>query len=280
MYMSNNNSLRYSISGVFIIAYKEDTTILEKTLQEQDFNYEILRQKYQPEYKNYSPSYLTLLNHKNAWIKASEQEKPSLIIEADFVPVINLGSLPLPFNLENYNVGIGWLYTCAPQIYSVSDENYAQGFSTSAVAYIITPRAALELIELENEVRLNSGTNNYSTWDSTIDEFLRSRSFENFVPFRNYGEHGGLPNLEHYSYGLSKVHRADILYDRLAFMPIYAGTDKFQIWRFFRERFQGRLKGILRLLIGRYLRLKIIMGSSFPLRLIRFAVLRQFLLRI
>jgi hypothetical protein len=30
MYMSNTNSLRYSISGVFIIAYKEDTTILEK----------------------------------------------------------------------------------------------------------------------------------------------------------------------------------------------------------------------------------------------------------
>ena len=280
MYMSNNNSLRHSISGVFIIAYKEDTTILEKTLQEQGFNYELLRQKYEPEYKSYSPSYLTLLNHKNAWIKASEEEKSSLIIEADFVPVINFGLLPLPFNLENYNVGIAWLYTCAPQIYSVSDENYAQGFSTSAVAYIVTPRSALELIELENEVRLNSGTNNYSTWDSTIDEFLRGRGFQNFVPFRNYGEHGGLPNLEHYRYGLSRVHRADILYDRLAFMPIYAGRDKFKIWRLFRERFQGRLKGILRLLFGKYLRLKIIRNSSFPLRLIRFAVLRQLFLRI
>ncbi|MCL2923238.1 MAG: LPS biosynthesis glycosyltransferase, partial [Trichodesmium sp. MAG_R04] len=135
--MSNKNSLIESISGVFIIAYEEDTKILEKTLQEQSFNYELLRQKNQPEYKSYSPSYLTLLNHKNAWFKASEQEKPSLIIEADFVPVINFGSLPLPFDLENHNVGIGWLYTCAPQIYSVSDENYAQGFSTSAVAYII-----------------------------------------------------------------------------------------------------------------------------------------------
>ncbi|MCL2932160.1 MAG: hypothetical protein MGG11_07740 [Trichodesmium sp. MAG_R03] len=75
--MSNKNSFIESISGVFIIAYKEDTKILEKTLQQQGFNYELLRQKHQPEYKSYSPSYLTLLNHKNAWIKASEQEKPS-----------------------------------------------------------------------------------------------------------------------------------------------------------------------------------------------------------
>ncbi|NEQ34960.1 MAG: LPS biosynthesis glycosyltransferase [Okeania sp. SIO3I5] len=278
--MSNKNSLIESISSVFIIAYKEDTTILEKILQEKGFNYELMRQKHQPEYKSYSPSYLTLLNHKNAWIKASEQEKPSLIIEADFVPVINFGSLPLPFNLENHNVGIAWLYTCAPQIYTVSDENYAQGFSTSAVAYILTPGAALQLIELENEVRLNSGTDNYSTWDSTIDEFLRSRNFQNFVPFRNYGEHGGLPNLEHSRFGLSKVHRADILYDKLAFMPIYAGVDKFQIWRLFGERFQARLKGILRLLVGKYLRLAIVRNSSFPLRLIRFAILRQLSLRI
>ena len=278
--MSNKNSLIDSISSVFIIAYKEDTTILEKTLQEQGFNYQLLRQKHQPEYKSYSPSYLCLLNHNNAWIKASEQQKPSLIIEADFVPVINFGSLPLPFNLENHNVGIAWLYTCAPQIYTVSDENYAQGFSTSAVAYILTPGAALQLIELENEVRLSSGTDNYSTWDSTIDEFLRNRNFQNFVPFRNYGEHGGLPNLEHSRFGLSKVHRADILYDKLAFMPIYAGVDKFQIWRLFGERFQARLKGILRLLIGKYLRLQVVRGSSFPLRLISFAILRQLSLRI
>ncbi|MGK7919988.1 MAG: hypothetical protein AB4080_08270 [Trichodesmium sp.] len=63
-------------------------------------------------------------------------------------------------------------------------------------------------------------------------------------------------------------------------MPIYAGVDKFQIWRLFRERLQARLKGILRLLIGKYLRLKVVRGSSFPLKLICFAVLRQLSLRI
>ncbi|MEB3342835.1 LPS biosynthesis glycosyltransferase [Okeania sp.] len=278
--MSNKSSLIESVSSVFILAYKEDTTILEKTLQEQGFNYQLLRQKHQPEYKSYSPSYLTLLNHKKAWIKASEEQKPSLIIEADFVPVINFGLLPLPFNLKNHNVGIAWLYTCASQIYSVFNDNCAEGFSTSAVAYIITPEAALELIELANEVRLNFGSDNYSTWDSTIDEFLRKRNFQNFVPFKNYGEHGGLPNLEHSRFGLSKVHRADVLYDKLAFLPIYAGVDQFQIWRLFKERFQARLKGILRLLIGKYLRLKVVKSSSFPLRLISFAILRQLSLRI
>ncbi len=108
-----------------LLLINEDTTIMEETLEKQGFNYQLLRQKHQPEYKSYSLSYLCLLNHKNAWIKASEKQKASLIIEADFVPVINFGSLPFPFNLENYNAGIAWLYSCTPQVYSVCDENYA-----------------------------------------------------------------------------------------------------------------------------------------------------------
>lgn len=95
------------------------------------------------------------------------------------------------------------------------------------VVYIIILWVVFELIELENEVCLNFGINNYLIWDFIIDEFLRSRSFENFVFFWNYGEYGGLFNLEYYCYGLSKVYWVDIFYDWLVFMFIYVGMDKF-----------------------------------------------------
>ncbi|ERT03851.1 hypothetical protein M595_6208, partial [Lyngbya aestuarii BL J] len=191
-------SLADSLEKTFIIAYKENTDTLESALKKSGFDCEVLRQKHQPEYKDYSPSYLCLLNHRQAWEIAINQSKPTLIVEADFVPVVEMGKLPLPFNPIQENVGISWLYTCAPQIYSVSPEGYAEGFSTAMVAYIVTPAAAKCLLELEAEIRENPGPKAYSSWDSTIDKFWRQRKLENYVPFRNYGEHGGKPNLEHY----------------------------------------------------------------------------------
>lgn len=86
------------INQIFIIAYKESTELLEEAFKKENFSCEVLRQKHQPDYQNYSSSYLCLLNHKHAWERTIQQNKPSLIIEADFVPVMGLGKLPLPFN--------------------------------------------------------------------------------------------------------------------------------------------------------------------------------------
>lgn len=87
-----------SIGKVFIIAYKEPTGLLEEILSKEKFQYEILRQEHKPEYQTYSRSYLCLMNHYRAWEKAVQESKPTLIIEADFVPVVNFGKLPLPFH--------------------------------------------------------------------------------------------------------------------------------------------------------------------------------------
>ncbi|MUG91960.1 LPS biosynthesis glycosyltransferase [Scytonema sp. UIC 10036] len=263
------------ISQVFIIAYKESTQQLEETLIQEGFQCHVLRQEHKPDYKNFSPSYLCLLNHKEAWNKAAVDNRPTLIIEADFVPVVGLGKLPLPFNPHQTNVGISWLYTCAPQLYNVSANGYAEGCSVSTVAYIVTPQAAKILLELGEAVKKTSGSTAYSAWDSTIDMFLRNRNLKNYIPFRNYGEHGGLPNLEHSRYGLSKTHRADILYNKLAFMPIYATVGGGGSLKFLSVRFQARLKGIARLVLGKFLRLPILKGSSVPARLVNFAILRQ-----
>lgn len=272
---SSKNILK-CIDKAFIIACKESTQQLEKVLNDEGLTCEVLRQETKPEYRNLSRSYLCLINHKRAWERAFQEGKPTLIMEADFVPVLGFAQLPLPFNLHQSHVGICWLYTCASQVYSVSSDGYAEGFSVSTVAYIVTPQAARYLLDLAEEVAEKKGNTTYSSWDSTIDSFLRQRNLKNYIPWRNYGEHGGLPNLEHHQNNLSKTHRADVLYGKLAFMPLYAADQSNGKIKFLIVRLQARLKGILRLAAGRFLRLKVLQGSHTSARLLRFAILRHF----
>lgn len=266
------------IGQVFIIAHREPTHQLELVLAKEGFRFQTLRQAFQPEHNTYSRSYLCLLNHRQAWEKIAQSHQPCLILEADFVPVVGFGQLPLPFDSTKTDTGVAWLYTCAPQVYSVSEEGYAEGFSASTVAYIVTPQAAKALIHLADTVQHQVGPTNYSAWDSQIDTFLRQQQLRNYIPFRNYGEHGGLPNPEHRKNGLSSSHRADTLYNRLAFQPLYAVADQGGNWAFFRTRMHARLKGLARLLMGRFVRPAVLQGSSVPMRLVSFAIRRQIVL--
>lgn len=275
--MSHNkitNQLVDNISKVLIIACKESTQQLEQVFTEEGFECQVLRQEFKPEYENYSRSYLCLMNHLRAWEIAQKEQLPTLIIEADFVPVVGIGKLPLPFNPNQSDVGVSWLYTCASQVYTILPEGYAEGFSVSTVAYIVTPKAANSLLGLAQEITQKYGSSNYSSWDSTLDNYLRARNFKNYIPWRNYGEHGGAPNPEHHQNKLSKTHRADVLYGKLAFAPPYAASTN---WiTFFLVRLQARFKGIGRLVSGRFLRPKVIKGASTPTKLVKFALLRHF----
>lgn len=272
-----SRSLVDAIGTVLIIAYKESTESLEQALTETGLPCEVLRQLPQPAHQKFSPSYRCLLNHQRAWQRASEATRPTLIVEADFVPVVGLGQLPLPCDPNHPQLGITWLYLCAPQIYSLSSEGFAEGFSTSMVAYIVTPRSAKELMGLVEEIRYKSGPQAYSTWDSNVDRFLRDRGLKNYIPFRNYGEHGGRPNPEHRQHGLCSAHRADVLYGRLAFIPPYAVVNgKPSYLKYGWIRLQARLKGIGRLLTGKFLRAKILRHARRPAQLLSFTVQRQF----
>ena len=266
-----------SIAQVFVIAYKESTELLEQAFAQAGLPCEVLRQQPQPEHQSFSPSYRCLLNHLRAWQRASESTQPTLVVEADFVPVVGLEQLPLPCNLNQLDLGITWLYLCAPQVYSVSGEGFAEGFSTSMVAYIVTPQSAASLMELAEEIRCESGPFAYSSWDSMVDRFLRDRGFKNYIPFRNYGEHGGQPNPEHRQHGLSAAHRADVLYGKLSFVPPYAiEAGKISYPKYIWTRLQARLKGVGRLLSGKFLRVKVLRHSKAPARLLSFTLYRHF----
>ncbi|WP_204139169.1 LPS biosynthesis glycosyltransferase [Halomicronema sp. CCY15110] len=273
------SSIKDAISQSIILAYKEDTQQLETYLTEQGFDCQVIRQTHQAEYSQYSPSYLCLLNHLSAWQQVVSAQQPILICEADFVPVRNLSTLPLPYDPSLDNVGIAWLYTCAPQIYNVSSTNHAIGFSTSMVAYILTPAGAQHLIQLVDQITEHPGPTQYSTWDSNVEEFLRRRGLNGYVPWRNYGEHGGKPNPEHKKAGLSPAHRADVLYRKLAFNPVYTATQSHPALHVLFSRLKARTKGIGRLLLGKYLRRPVLAESTTPGKMLRFAIGRQLTLR-
>lgn len=262
------------LDGVLIIAYKEDTTELETAIRQEGFAYEVLRQEDNPAYKGFASIYRCMLNHSTAWAKIATAEKPMLVIEADFVPVMGLAQLPMPFDPNQTKAGISWLYTCAPQIYSVSKEGYAEGYSSSAVAYILTPAGGKALAGFVDDITQKYGTG-YVNFDSEIDTYLRQRGLKNFVPFRNYGEHGGISNPEHRKNGMSGIHRADVLYGQLAFLPPYAVVEPPLRVPLFQARLMARLKGLARLVTGRFLRPKIVRSSSVPLRLVSFAIRRH-----
>ncbi len=279
------------IGQTLIVAYKESTEQLTKVLSQFGCDCTVLRQVHQPAYETYSPSFLCLLNHRNAWERALQSDQPTLIVEADFVPVKNFSELPPPFDPSDSQMGITWLYTCASQIYNVSKPNrpggsssgfqkfpqrFAQGYSTAMVAYIITAKSAAALLELAAQIERSPGPRAYSAWDSGIEYFLRGAGFHNYVPFRNYGEHGGMPNPEHQQNKLSKAHRADVLYGELAFPPMYACmNDQVNRWEWWKVRAYARTKGWGRLLLSKYLRVRVMRKSHQSRELIGFAIARH-----
>lgn len=273
------NRLKNRVGKTFVIAYQESTDALEAALIREGFHHQLLRQAPTPEYQTYAAIYRCMLNHQRAWQQAAKETQPSLIVEADFVPVVGIGNLPLPFNPMQPTVGIAWLYTCASQVYSISLGGHAEGFSSSTVAYVVTPAAARHLCDLVHLITEQYGTG-YSNFDSKIDGFLRQRGFKNYIPFRNYGEHGGLPSPEHRRHGISGLHRADVLYGKLAFMPRYAGEGPTQRLRLLVVRLTARLKGIGRSLLGRFVRLKVLRTCSTPRKMLAFVVQRQLTARI
>jgi hypothetical protein len=93
----------------------------------------------------------------------------------------------------------------------------------------------------------------YWPFDSHLQWFAMGQGAEAYIPFKHYGEHGGVANPEHTQLGRTPragIHRADNLAKRLRFMPDYARNSyvKFCI-----ERCKSRAFGFARLFCGRWI---------------------------
>lgn len=237
-----------SARNVLVLCCREDVTGLERSLLDMGFQVEVRRQDLPAAQANYSAQAKCLLSHVSAWRRVCEIGVPSLVVEADFVPAKNFPDLPSPAGVAQEGC-CAWLYSSAQRIYRVLSDSFASGQSATSVANYWDPAAALQAIDFGMEEEARHG-GSYTPWDTYLRPALKSRGVPSLlIPWRSYGEHGGLPNSEHRRFGISATHRADVLYAPLAFLPVCAlGCRR----RYVAQRATSRAKAILRLLSGRY----------------------------
>ena len=213
----------------------------------------MLRASYASLELEYPAATRTFMNHRHAWQIAAGATGYTLVCEADFVPCRSLGDLPVFWPTAN-PMAWGYLYQGSPRLLAiVGPQQYLRGHCAPLVAYIVNkPVAECMLRFFDREIE-EYGTATYFTWDAHLQWWVMGQGAEAYIPVRQYGEHGGLPNPEHRKSGLVKRegrHRADNLAAPLAFLPQYANGS----WlRFLRERAVARTLGWGQLLSGRWI---------------------------
>lgn len=268
--MPPTTTVRAACGDSYLIRHREDIEELRRVLEEEGFRVQEVSGPYRPEMAEWSANTRCLVNHHNAWQRIAAGSRPALVVEADFVPVIGLGSLAIPCAAERLADSLVYLYVCGPQLWDL--DGGLRGHGGASVAYMVSPQVARRLIEYAEIEIFATTPEKYMGWDASVGFWLNRRGVQTYLPYRDYGEHGGLPNPEHRQAGLRSHHRADLLAARLAFLPTYARGS----WlRFGWIRARARGWGMARLVAGRYLAWHDFWRSEEKLRLLRVAVGRH-----
>lgn len=255
---------------VFVVAHREDTSLLEKSLVNQGFRVQVVRGPYTDEQKTFSLAMKCLVNHANVWRLVVNSGRPAVVVEADFVPVTTFGLLPGPTTIDRFT----YLYACGPTVWDIDNPCWARGHAGATVAYCLSPEIAKKCLEFFVAEMVAESQGGYRPWDASIGYWLKERGIESYIPYRHYGEHGGIVNREHPRAGLGGSHRADLLYGKLEFLPFYAKGSRVN---YFQTRFLAITYGLLRTITGRLLAWHDLSRASDRTRTIRF-VLGRFML--
>lgn len=275
------------VRQTYILAYKEDTRLLELALQEESFTPVVLRPEYSSNELSYSRTIRCLLNHNSAWQKAASSKDFTLVMEADFVPCKNFGRLPIPFDPDKHD-GRAWafLYAGGARVFTRHPDGSLQGHAACPVAYLIPPKVGQWLTEYTQEELVRHGDlTQYSLWDTQFQWQLMGKGAICFMPWRHYGEHGGISNPEHKTAGIGIAkripllaclgfganHHADVLWSSLKFLPPYAQGSRL---KFLRTRAEAKLIGWLKLFTGRVVQRINVPTMSQCLRLYTVCLLR------
>ena len=119
--------LRTVSSGVVIVAHDEDTVPLRMALEAEGFSVDEVRGPYTDEQLAFSSSMRCLVNHANAWRIAVSRNRPTIIVEADFVPVRGIGDLPRPVPPDRCRNSLAYLYSVGPQVWDLAMPGVARG---------------------------------------------------------------------------------------------------------------------------------------------------------
>jgi hypothetical protein len=268
--------LKDVVEKVYIVAYRENTEKLEFALRKEGFSVAVVRPNYTMKELTYSQSTRVLINHLNAWRCCANHQGLTIIVEADFVPCKRMGESPLPFDITMMHHAWGWLYAVGPTIYELikyQKKIYARGHAAGAVAIILGPEAAKIFVEFGERELFEKDPFSYSVWDTYIRMYAQQRGIYGFIAYRNYGEHGGVPNPEHKKAGLPSTNRSEVMMSALCFMPEYANNN---ILKYMMIRIYAKLRGVGRLLFFRFLEISTLRKATYSERyqLIKYAVVR------
>lgn len=265
-----------SFSNIFIVAYKEDIADLEAALKSEGMSPKVIRQSDALYLEGYSPIIRCLLNHRRVWEEIIDAQVAAVVVEADFVPVVGFGKLRVPVPIEKLDSSVAYLYACGAQAYDFYPGGYVRGHSASTVAYYCPPLAAELLCKYTDSLLKAHNPKEYWPWDTEVRVYLQERGVISFLPFRQYGEHGGSGNPEHRSAGLMPTHRADVLFGKLHFLPDYAVGSRLN---YYKTRIKYRAYGVVRLFLGRYVSLKDIRRQDKPWSILWYCVRRNLAFR-
>ena len=237
---------------VFVVAHNEDTLRLESALENQGFRVHVQRGPYTPIQERFSRQLKCLINHANVWRQVAVGGRPTLVFEADFVPVSNFAQRwsPLPNRLNDDCVGFAWLYSAGSILYGFDCDDFPHGHGNTMVAYVLTPRVAKILLAFFDREMERTPGGTYANWDSYLGIYLREEhNIFNYIPVYQFGEHGGTPQPEHARQGVRAWHQADVLLDSLEYVPPYA---RGRLWLYALYRFRSYARGWARLVLGRF----------------------------
>lgn len=235
--------------NAYLITHQDDTTALRQTLHQQGFAPRLIRTDYTPEQQAMAASERVLINHAKAWQTIAASGRHGVVMEADFVPVRRFGQLPLPVPLERLDASFIYLYSVGIELWDLCEPAIAmRGHAGGMVAYVIAPPVAQQLLEFAGDHHRRNPSGRYSCWDAELGYWLKARGIESYLPFRQYGEHGGTGNPEHAAAGLRATDHADALAGPLCFLPAYARGNRLRFWW---TRALARAWGWGRLLAGR-----------------------------
>jgi len=263
--------IRDVVNKIFVVAHTEDTARLQDFFKAEGFECDVVRSVPEEEPDSLTSVLKTLVGHRRVWYRCRELKEFVIVVEADFVPVVGFGAQRMPFNV-NAKDYFGWLYCGGATLYEFDTDGLALGHSSGMVACLFWSEVAHALIEFADRELAQAKPGEYRIWDSYIGIYLRhEKGIRNALPFRNYGEHGGIARQEHTANSIRAWHQADRLIAPLAYLPQYAGGSRVK-YRVIRLR--AWLRSVYRLALGRYLPFGYAFRSKNFRRLLSFALRR------
>jgi hypothetical protein len=243
-------NLRQCIKQIIIIAHKEDISDLYSSLCKFNLPIFIQRKNYNNLELQYPSIARCLLNHADAWIRATEYDGYTLICEADFVPIISFEDVSMEF-LPDRDTAWAHLYTSAPRLLKPYD-GYLRIQQSTAVCYMINGKIGRLLSGFVSDYRDNHGFESLHPWDAYLQWYAMGQGAELYMPLKSLGEHGGIANSEHKIAGMSHggTHRADVLAARLQFTPNFK---KFGTGISYIDVLKFKILPFLRIITGRWI---------------------------